>query len=235
VVGGRRQVGIGLVDRRAGLRDLLAEAEVELHAVHPDGVVGGGLRQQRTRQRERVILDGLGDGVDGRIGGRGDVAVHVAAGGKGGGERFVDRLDQVADALLRDAVELERLARGDAQRAVGEAAGELIVHEVLRGGDDAAGLARAHHDGVFLARLALVAVILLVDAVELDELFVVPAETVGRRVRQGLADRAGEVGLLGLHELVLGEGLFGGLFHIESWFKLILDKITKDYINWGQV
>jgi len=163
--------------------------------------------------REGVVLDLLGDFVDGRVGGCGDVAVDVAAGGQGGGEGLVDRLDEGADALLGDAVELEGLARGDAQGAVGEATGEFVVHEVLSGRDDAAGLSRADHHGVFLGDLALIAVVLLVDAVEFDELLVVTAETVGGRVGEGLADRPGKVGLFGLHDLVLGERLFGGFIH----------------------
>ena len=99
-VGGRGHVRIGLVDGSAGLRDLVAETEVDLHAVHPDGVVSGGARQEGAGQRERVFVDLHGDGVDGRVGRSGDVAVHVAAGGEGGGEGFVDRLDQRADAFL---------------------------------------------------------------------------------------------------------------------------------------
>ena len=213
VVGGRGEVRVGLVDGSAGFRDLLAEAEVDLHAVHPDGVVGGGLRQQRAGQRERIVFDRLRDGVNRRIGRRRDVAVHVAAGGEGGGERLVDSLDQAADAALGDAMELERLARGDAQGAVGETAGELVVHQVLRGGDDAPGLTRAHHDGVFFARLALIAVVLLVDAVELDELLVVAAEAVRFRVGQGLPNRARKVRLFGLHHFILRQGLLGRLFH----------------------
>ena len=220
-VGGRGHVRIGLVDGSAGLGDLVAETEVDLHAVHPDGVVSGGARQEGAGQRERVFVDLHGDGVDGRVGWSGDVAVDVAAGGEGGGEGFVDRLDQRADAFLQHAVELEGLAGGDAERAVGEATGELVIDEILRGRDDAAGLARAHHDGVFLAGLALIAVILLVDAVELDELLVVAAEAVGLRVGEGFADRTGEVRLIGLQEFVLCQGLAGGRVH-----DLILDKLS---------
>ena len=118
-------------------------------------------------------------------------------------------------------MELEGLAGSDAEGAVGEATGELVVDDVLGGRDDATGLARAHHDGVFLARLALVAVILLVDAVELDELLVVAAEAVGLRVGEGFADSAGKVGFIGLQEFVLSQGLAGGRVH-----DLILDKMS---------
>ena len=118
-------------------------------------------------------------------------------------------------------MELEGLAGGDAERAVGEATGELVVDEILRGRDDAAGLARAYHHGVFLAGLALVAVVLLIDAVEFDELLVIAAEAVGLRVGEGFADRAGKVGFIGLQEFVLCQGLAGGRVH-----DLILDKMS---------
>ncbi|MEY3853945.1 MAG: hypothetical protein RI910_2925 [Verrucomicrobiota bacterium] len=100
-------------------------------------------------------------------------------------------------------MELEGLAGSDAEGAVGEATGELVVDDVLGGWDDAAGLARAHHDGVLFARFALVAVILLVDAVELDELLVIPGEAIGFGVGEGFANIARKVGFIRLHEFVL--------------------------------
>ena len=212
-VGGRGHVRIGLIDGGGRFGDLVAETEVDLDAVHPDGVIGGGAREQGARDLERVFIDLYGDLVDRRIGRGGHVAVDVAAGGERGGEGVVDRLDQRADALLQHAVELEGLAGGDAERAVGEAARELVVDDILGGRDDAAGLARAHHDGVFLGDLALIAVVLLVDAVELDELLVVAAEAVGRRVGEGFANRAGKVGFIGLQEFVLSQGLARGRVH----------------------
>ena len=95
-------------------------------------------------------------------------------------------------------MELEGLARGDAEGAVGEASGELVVNEVLSGWDDAARLAGAHHHGVFLACFALIAIILLVDAVELDELLIVAAEAIGFSVGQGFADISRKIGFIGL-------------------------------------
>ena len=86
--------------------------------------------------------------------------------------------------------------------------------------DDAAGLARAHHHGVFLGDLALIAVVLLVDAVELDELLVVAAEAIGFRVGEGFANGAGKVGFVRLQEFVLCQGLAGDRVH-----DLILDKM----------
>ena len=176
-------------------------------------MIGGGGREQGASDRKRIFVDLHGDLVDGRVGRSGHVTVHVAAGGEGGGERVVDRLDQRADALLQHAVELEGLAGGDAEGAVGEATRELVVDDVLGGRDDAAGLARAHHDGVLFTRLALVAVILLVDAVELDELLVVPGKPIGFRVGEGFANIARKVGFVRLQEFVLSQGFAGGRVH----------------------
>ncbi len=224
-VGGRRQVGVGLVDGGTSLGDLVAQPEVHLHAVHPDGVVGRRAGKQRLGEREGVVLDRLRDGVHGGVRRGGYVAIHVAAGRQGGGEGVVDRLDERTDSLLHHAVELKGLSGRDAERAVGEAPGKVVIHQVLGRGDDAARLPRAHHDREDLARLALVAVILLVDAVELDELLVVAAETVGGRVGQGLPDRAGKVRFFRLEEFVLGQGLLSGFIHGD----LILDNLTNDY------
>ena len=184
-------------------------------------MVGGGAREEGAGDRERIFVDLHGDLVDGRVGRSGDVTVHVATGGEGGGERVVDRLDQRADAFLEHAVELEGLAGSDAQGAVGEATRELVVDEILGGRDDATGLASAHHHGVLFARLALVAVILLIDAVELDELLVVPREAIGFRVGEGFANIAGKVGFVRLQEFVLSQGLAGDRVH-----DLILDKMS---------
>ena len=212
-VGGRGHVRIGLVDGSAGLGDLVAETEVDLDAVHPDGVIGGGGREQGAGNRKRIFVDLHGNLVDGRIGRSGHVTVHVTARGEGGGESVVDRLDQRADALLQHAVELEGLAGSDAEGAIGEATRELVVDDVLGGWDDATGLARAHHDGVLFTRLALVAVILLVDTVELDELLVVPGEAIGFRVGEGFANIARKVGFVRLQEFVLSQGFAGGRVH----------------------
>jgi hypothetical protein len=57
--------------------------------------------------------------------------------------------------------------------------------------------------------------------VELDELLVIAAEAVSRRIGEGFADRAGKVRLISLQEFVLCEGLAGGRVH-----DLILDKMT---------
>jgi hypothetical protein len=54
-----------------------------------------------------------------RIGGDRDIAVDVAAGGQCVDQRGVDRLHRRLEFALDDAVELEGLAGGDAQAALG--------------------------------------------------------------------------------------------------------------------
>ncbi|MCY1313665.1 hypothetical protein D9M70_642120 [compost metagenome] len=61
-----------------------------------------------------------------RIGGDRDVAVDVAAGGEGVDQCSVDRLHGRLELGLDHAMELERLARSDAQAALGEARGDRV-------------------------------------------------------------------------------------------------------------
>ena len=95
-------------------------------------------------------------------------------------------------------MQLESLARGEAQRAVGVAPGNLIERQPLLWRTDAAGQAGADHETVGrlqllqAALLAQVAVVLLVAAVQLEELCVVFAQRAGNRVRQTLDDGAAQ-------------------------------------------
>src|SRR3546814_21032992 len=77
-----------------------------------------------------------------------DVAADVTAGGDGIDHRGVDRLHRGLEPGLDHAVELERLARGDAQAALGIRGGDGIELEPLRGRDPAAGGAGANHETV---------------------------------------------------------------------------------------
>ena len=92
--------------------------EIKLLAVNPDGVISPGLRRKRQGDAAAILKDLLAHpGVGGR--GRGEhIAVHVAARGERGEQRFVDGFDDRAQVGLEDAVELDGLARGDTQRVV---------------------------------------------------------------------------------------------------------------------
>ena len=134
--------------------------------------------------------------VDGR--GGHDVAVHVAAGAERGAHGLDDGGEDRLEVVLQDAVQLVRLARGQPQRAVAELrrerghrsrrparrparmdmtsaphlVGEVVHRQVELVGHHARRLAGAHHELVVLAEpvVALVPVILLIRAVELEQL-----------------------------------------------------------------
>ncbi len=147
-----------------------------------------------------------------RLGAAHDVPLDVPAATERGQQRFVDRGDRFLDIALEDAVELEVLARGDAKRAVGPLAADLVMRHVGIGRDHAAGDAGPDHELVVLVEaartglLATVAVVLLVDAVEFEQRLRGVAE--GRRVLdQLLLDEPAQVIAACLDGLVLREAL----------------------------
>ena len=187
-----RQVG-GAVD---GLL-LLATAGHAL-LVQPDLVVGAGVGQQVFGQLRRP---GLHLGVRARlqrIGRDQHVAVDVAAGRQRVDQRGVDGLHRRLQFALDDAMELERLARGDAQRVVGVPGGDGVQLQPLRRRDHATGRARADHELVRRLQLlpaalvAQVAVVLLVAAVVLDQGLVRFAQRAGDRVGQAVEQAAAQ-------------------------------------------
>ncbi len=107
-------------------------------------------------------------------------------------------MDQGAEVPLEDTVQLERLARGEFECAVGVRVGEGVEREPLLGRADAAGHADARHEGkrLFLALLATlfteVAVVLRVDAVESQELSAVLGDAARRVVLDIVKDVAAE-------------------------------------------
>jgi hypothetical protein len=167
-------------------------------AVEPDLVIGAGRREEPAREFARVALEPLVHRVADRRGAGGDVAHDVAAGRERRQHRLVDRGEERLQRRLDYAVELHALARRDAQAAVAEPVGEAVQREPLRRGEAAAGDARAHHELGRLAEAALlplgraVAVVALIDAVELEERAVGVAEPRGAGVGDRLRERAAQ-------------------------------------------
>eukprot|EP00413_Alexandrium_margalefii_P019624 CAMPEP_0204528176 /NCGR_PEP_ID=MMETSP0661-20131031/9382_1 /ASSEMBLY_ACC=CAM_ASM_000606 /TAXON_ID=109239 /ORGANISM="Alexandrium margalefi, Strain AMGDE01CS-322" /LENGTH=554 /DNA_ID=CAMNT_0051534137 /DNA_START=286 /DNA_END=1947 /DNA_ORIENTATION=+ len=134
---------------------------------------------------QAMVVDGVGVAHDllhelaaanGGVGGAKDVAADVSASCDGVHARAVHGAHGVLDVALEHAVKLPSLAGRDLQRSVGVTAGDVVHGQPLLGGAIAAGQAHADHeaervlDAEFLALLADVAVVLLVAAMELDEL-----------------------------------------------------------------
>ena len=106
---------------------------------------------------------------------------------------------------------LEGLAVGEADGAVeGVLARELVNAQPLFGLDDAAGQATAQHHAfqrfefLLAALVADVAVVLLVHAVEADELEVVALEAAGDAIGEVAADSAVQVVALVFEAFVVG-------------------------------
>ena len=89
-----------------------------------------------------VVVGGVVDGGGGAHG----VADHVAAGAPGGEAGVGDGGDDFFEVADEDAVELDALAGGEAEVAVADGMGEVVVGEVLLGGEAAAGHFGTDHE-----------------------------------------------------------------------------------------
>ena len=138
-----------------------------------------------------------------------DVAIDVAARRHGVQERRVDRLHAALEVALDHAVELERLARGEPQRAVGVVGRDPVHREPLGGRAHAAGHAHPDHERIRLLHLLLaplgaqVAVVLQIGAVELGQLGVVLGDRAGLGLGQAIRDAAAQEAARLLDLLVL--------------------------------
>jgi hypothetical protein len=207
-------------------RLLRGQVLVALVGRQEDLQVGAGARRQLLGQRPgqlspaRIVL-GI-QRVDGRTH---HVAVHVAAGRQGPAFQvgLVQMTDQRAQVLAEDPVILDRLARGDAQRAVGEGVGRVVQRRpLLRAQQPSAGVLDAdHEDQLAGLAAALAADLLLVDAEELGQLLGAVAQGLGFAGLHGaqlVPEGMGALGIqdveepvaAGLDALVLGHLLEGG-------------------------
>lgn len=186
-----------------------------LLAIEPDLVVGAGLRQQAVADELGVLLNLDALAVFG--GGRAAhyVALQVSAGSQGGDQRLVHGADGGLQPAFQHPMELEVLPRGHPQRVVGVARGQLVADQVLIGAQDAARDFEADHEDPSLVLafplqlLAEVAVVLLVDAVELKDLIVLFGEVRGI-ASQLFGNTTSKVVTVALDELDLGLGLLAG-------------------------
>ena len=107
-----------------------------------------------------------------RGGRRHHVPVDVATGSKGGPQVANDGADHFLQIGLRHTVHLEGLTGGDPQAAVAEAVRQLIHGQKQAGGDASGWAAQAQHHLPLLVTtlLAFVSVVLLIAAVELEDL-----------------------------------------------------------------
>ena len=188
-----RQVGLA-VDR---LEILLAR--FHFFTIQPNLVVGAGGGCEVVGnllgnfQNLRVHPGEIGVGVAHHV------AVHVSASRDGIHRRLIDLRNRALEVRLDDAVELERLARGQLNRAVRELRGEAIRFQPLLRGGDTARHADADHEGIRLVELVLtairaqVAIVLLVGAVEFQQLLVILAHRSGGKVGKTFLDRPAQI------------------------------------------
>ena len=99
---------------------------------------------------------------------------------------FVDAIDRLAQIDFQNAVELDRLPRRDLHRRIAQLVAEIELRQHLVGRDPAAGDPAADHHRIgfsaarFLGRQPRVTVVLLVGAVEFQQLNVAFVEVIGR-------------------------------------------------------
>ena len=177
-----RQVGLAVqrLDRSVGRRCLGRDRPL---AVDPQLPVRRGARPEPSNQfGDDRCEHGSPVGVRQRAGHH--VADDVTAGGERREQRVVDATHDVVQLTLRNEVVLHALPGGQAHRAVGEL-GEAVERQPLIEGDHPAWHRRAHHARVVERELLLragpahVAVVLLVDAVELEQHRALGPELVG--------------------------------------------------------
>ncbi len=170
--------------------------------------VRAGTRQKPGADARRQSADfGMGGRLQ-RIGGAYHIAIDVAAG--------CDRVEAgPANALyvrtqvaFRDVVELEGLAGRQAQRVARVALRERVERQPLRGRAHAAGEPHAHHEFVFRFEfrappfVALLPVILLVDAEEFRQQRIRRADGAGDRINEARRERAAQESAVVLYLLV---------------------------------
>jgi hypothetical protein len=195
------------------VHEALFDVQLQRLPLDPDRRVGPGRGPERVRDLHRVFENLRARRRVGRSRSRHHVAVHVAARRQGGEQGIVDPVHQLPHARLQHAVELDALARGEPQRVVAVPRRQIVEDDPLRRRHHPARNPAPHHHHVLLARLAEIAVVLLVDPVELQKLFVIRGKVILRGIGQGLRQRSPQGGIALLENLVLAYGRCGIFGH----------------------
>ncbi len=145
-------------------------AVVDLLTIEPDVVISPSFRQQMLAEPVDDVLYLMVVRFAWRQRRAHQISRHVATGGERRQEGFIDGANRRFKIALQDAVKLKPLARRDAERPISVVVGELVVDEILLGRDGAGRNSRPDHEHELLSALSPVSVILLIDAVELEDL-----------------------------------------------------------------
>ena len=144
------------------------------------------------------------------------VAIHITAGGDGVHRGLIDLFDRALEVALDDAVKLEGLTRGELDRAVGKLRRHAVGFKPLLRSGNTARHADADHERVGLVELVLaavgaqVAIVLLISAVEFQQLLIILRHRSSRHIRKPFGNRATEVIAARLDVLVRGKFFFFG-------------------------
>ena len=191
-----KRVDVGLIERVISL---------ELETVNPDGVVSARLRPERIGHPHAVLINLFARFGVSRNWRREDVAIHITTSSQRREQRLVNLFYQQTKIRFDDTMKLNALARGNAQCVVAVKPGELIENLPLLCSHHAARNPPADHHDELLAARALVAIVLLVDAVELQELIIVTIELVHAPVGESGGNSTGQSRDCLFNNLIVGQ------------------------------
>ena len=180
-----------------------------------------------------------------RVGVAHHVAVHITAGGEGVEESLIDLGDGSLEIALNHPVELERLAGRQLNRSVGVLLGNAVHVEPLLRSRNTTGHTHADHERVggfqllFAAFPANVAIVLLVDSVELRELLVIGRQRTCAGVGQSFENGSAQV-VTGIFDAFVGcfshfhvcfrRGKGKG-FKVKSFTKVLTKVFRKGFLG----
>lgn len=197
-----RQIGVAV----EGLHLRLAPGDQLF--IEPNLVIGPRLGQRVLGPSLGILVNLLQRGCLLGVDRGHDVAIHVAAGRDGIEQDPVHALDQGLHVAFEHTMKLEGLAGREPQRGRSQFGGELIQHQPLPRRGFATRQADPQHERVglvlarFFEREPLIAVVLLVSAVKLDQLLAIGRHRRGGRIGELRLEVATQVLRSGLDALV---------------------------------